>query len=463
MKQTTYSRRKFFEFLVTTLSILLASCKKFVEVPLPVDQLPTEFVFKDDNTALQALNGIYSEMMNNAQQFCSSQTTLFAGMCADELYYYTPGVADEFVNNEISRTSHESIESYFWNPAYRYIYAANKCIEGAQESKSLSPSVKQMVIGESKFVRAFCYYYLASLFGDVPLVTSSNYQVSQSLPRMPKASIYSQIINDLKDAEDSLSPDYPASERIRPNKMAAIAMLGRIYLETQDWVNAESASTSVITSGTYSLTNDLNEVFLVNSNETIWQLKPVMPSFNTWEGFFIIPSSSDIEPTYLITNSLIDAFEPNDQRKLNWVKSYDFASQTFYYPYKYKVISSSVLTEYYVVLRMAEQYLIRAEARAQQNNISGSQSDINFIRNRAGLSNTTVSDKTTCFTAIEQERRVELFAEWGHRWFDLKRTGQATAVLGQLKSATWQPTDELWPIPQSQINLNPSLTQNAGY
>ena len=140
-----------------------------------------------------------------------------------------------------------------------------------------------------------------------------------------------------------------------------------------------------------------------------------------------------------------------------------FAGSTLYYPFKYKVMSGTNLTEYYITLRLAEQFLIRAEARAQQGNISGAKTDVNVIRTRAGLPNTTANDKGGLLNAIEQERRIELFAEWGHRWFDLKRTGRATTVLGSLKPATWQPTDELWPIPQSQINLNPSLTQNNGY
>ena len=116
-----------------------------------------------------------------------------------------------------------------------------------------------------------------------------------------------------------------------------------------------------------------------------------------------------------------------------------------------------------MVLRLAEQYLIRAEARAQQNNISGSQSDLNLIRNRAGLVNTAANDKTALLTAIEHERQVELFTEWGHRWLDLKRTNRADAVLGPIKAPNWQPTDMLYPIPQTQIANDPNVHQNPGY
>jgi hypothetical protein len=116
-----------------------------------------------------------------------------------------------------------------------------------------------------------------------------------------------------------------------------------------------------------------------------------------------------------------------------------------------------------MVLRLAEQYLIRAEARARLGKVPESQADINAIRSRSGLSNTTAADPAALLLAIEKERQVELFSEWGHRWLDLKRTGRADAVLGAEKPTDWQPTDALYPIPQNEILSNPLLTQNLGY
>jgi hypothetical protein len=114
-------------------------------------------------------------------------------------------------------------------------------------------------------------------------------------------------------------------------------------------------------------------------------------------------------------------------------------------------------------LRLAEQYLIRGEARAHQNNVQGAQEDLNIIRSRAGLGATTANDESSLLAVIETERQVELFAEWGHRWFDLKRTGRADAVLSLEKAPNWQSTDRLYPIPFEEIKINPSLTQNPGY
>ena len=115
------------------------------------------------------------------------------------------------------------------------------------------------------------------------------------------------------------------------------------------------------------------------------------------------------------------------------------------------------------MLRLAEQYLIRAEARARQGNIPGAQQDLNSIRNRAGLPNTTTSGPTEILEAIMEERQRELFTEGGHRWLDLKRTGRTTEVLAPLKPL-WDPTDVLWPIPEDEIFNNSNLLpQNPGY
>ncbi len=113
-------------------------------------------------------------------------------------------------------------------------------------------------------------------------------------------------------------------------------------------------------------------------------------------------------------------------------------------------------------MRLSEQYLIRAEAFAEQDDISEAQSDLNIIRNSAGLKNTSAEDKATLLLAIERERQVELFCEWGHRFFDLKRNGHLNQVIASLKSS-WRDASINLPIPQYERLNNPNLTQNPGY
>lgn len=452
--------------LYTGLLLLLLSgaCKKYTDIPLPPDQLGTTYVFNNDSTAIQSVLGIYSEMMNSSTQFSSGNTTFYAGMAADELYYYTPGTArDEFMLNELSVLNHPTLESSFWNAAYKYIYAANSIIEKASVSNDLSSAVRKMVTGEAKFIRAFSYFYLINLFGDVPLILSTAYENNVRVPRASSAAILSQMVDDLKEAALLLGPGYPTTERVRPNKFAAKALLARVYLYQYNYSKAEEEANDVIASTAYNLVNNPDNVFLANSNEAIWQLRPVNPNRNTLEGSTFIPSSATSTPSYLLRDDLVNSFELNDRRKLSWMKSRTFAGQSVYYPNKYKVRTGTVLSEYYMVLRLGEVILIRAEARAQQSKLSEALSDLNLIRTRAGLPFSLAGTKDALLSAIEKERRHELFAEWGHRWFDLKRTNRANPVLGMLKPGSWQNTDILWPLPQTQINLNPSLVQNPGY
>jgi hypothetical protein len=140
---------------------------------------------------------------------------------------------------------------------------------------------------------------------------------------------------------------------------------------------------------------------------------------------------------------------------------------TLYYANKYKALGgAATVTEYPILMRFAEQYLIRAEARAQQNNLSGAATDLNTIRSRAGLTATTATTQTDMLNAVYHERQVELFTEWGHRWFDLKRTGNIDAVMTTVapaKGTTWSSYKQLMPIPPSDILADPNIKQNQGY
>jgi len=394
--------------------------------------------------------------------FANSAMTVFPGLSGDELMRTVPdATTDPFQKNAIT-TNNYYLEVGLWKRGYNHIYQANAILKGLSNSPGVSTSVRDQLTGEAKFVRAFCHFYLLNLFGDVPLITSTDYQVNQSVSRTPVADIYQQIITDLKDAQNLMSSSYPSTGKVRPNKYASTAFLARVYLYQKNWAEAEAEASILINSGTYSLTN-LNAVFLANSNEAIWQLLPVLTNLNTADGITFLPPSATARPQYIVTDLLLNSFESNDQRKTAWIKTNTVSGQAYNYPYKYKVRISPTIVECNMVLRLAEQYLIRAEARAQQNNITGAQADLNVIRNRAGLGNTPANDKASLLSAIEQERRIEFFAEWGHRWFDLKRANKIDAVLSVAKPAYWQATDALYPIPLSELQTNPALIQNPGY
>ena len=207
-------------------------------------------------------------------------------------------------------------------------------------------------------------------------------------------------------------------------------------------------------------------MFLKNSKETLWQLKLGDNPVNTYEALQLIISFIPTQGMAL-TDGLLNTFEPNDLRFEHWTDSITSGDglTTLYYAHKYKATQNTTTEpeEYPIVFRLAEQYLIRAEARAHLGNIPGAKEDINHIRNRAGLGDTPANSKVTLIDAIVQERRVELFTEQGHRWFDLNRWELSDDLLSPLKSG-WRNTDVLFPIPEGELELNPNLKpQNLGY
>lgn len=455
---------------VVLLTMQLVSCKKFVDVNAPETKIVAATVFIDNATATSAMVGVYSQMMFSSNTLFNGSMSAYGGMSSDELIRTSNSGNETPISTNSIPTNNAPI-SALWSIGYNTIYQTNAVIEGLEKSTAVTAGVKSQLVGEAKFVRALTYYYLSQLFGEVPLILTINYEANRIMPRTSVSKIYEQIIADLNEAKLMLptmyvtNPSYP-TDRTRPNKWTATALLARVYLYRKEWANAEAQSTEVISAGTYSLITNLAQVFLKGSNEAIWQLQAVSQFVNTGDGnIFNPPPIPGFAPTYALTSSLYNSFEVTDQRPANWLKKAVVGVNTYYYPYKYKVGSGGApYSEYNVVLRLAEQYLIRAEARAQLNtNLSGAKSDLNMTRNRAGLLGTIAITQSEILAAIEQERRLEFIGEWGHRWFDLKRNNRANDVLSPIKVTNWQATDTLYPIPQVEILRNPYLSQNDGY
>lgn len=453
------------------------SCRKLVEIDPPVNSITTAEAFSSDADATSAITGLYSSLINTGGSvyFGCGAVTLFCGLSSDELSRFNaePMINQFYINS--LQADNGTIQSLFWNQPYNFIYHTNAILEGLQASSTVSVSTKERLIGEAKFLRAFFYFYLVNLYGDIPYVTSTNWQKTASVGRSSKVKIYEYLVADLKEAMDLLPDDYSYTngQRIRVNKWGAAALLARVYLYIGDYVNAEALATSVINnSSIYSLNPNLRDVFTKNNPESILQLE-LNTSFGIYnatpEGAVLIPFDSTLNPSFYLTEQLLDGFEPGDLRRKEWVSSTTYEGMVYYYPYKYKIgpaqqIPNSIASEYYMILRLAEQYLIRAEASARQSKLNPAIGDLNLIRERAGLPYLPNSiGRDELIAAVEQERKMELFAEWGHRWLDLKRTGRADVVLRQVKGANWQETDQLYPIPLSELQRGPNLTQNEGY
>jgi hypothetical protein len=462
-----------YSILIILLSIIvIPSCSKFVDIDPPPTKLENSVIFSDNQAAISAVTGLYSYIMTLSLKINNGAATIYGGLSADELHQTRSTPESEvFYTNSIVANDGTILYANFWQSAYKIIYHTNAILEGLENSSALTDSIYRQLKGEALVMRSLTYLNLSIFFGEVPLVISTNYKENQSLPRTSLDKIYVRLIEDLEEAKNLLGSNYIAAQRTRPNKYTAAALLSRVYLHAKDWVNAELEASFVIENASfYQLTGttEIANTFRADSRETIWQLMPVLASINTNEGNLFNPTSPTVIPNYTITNHLLSAFETDDQRN-KWIGVATIANVTYYYPAKYKVGAITVTNpptppiEYYVLLRLAEQYLIRAEARAEQNKIPEARADIDVIRSRAGLIGTIADTQAAVLLAIEQERRIELFVEWGHRWADLKRTNRIDEVLGITKAPNWQTTDALYPLPPGQLLNNPFLIQNPGY
>lgn len=456
IKQTAY--------LIVCL-LLISGCEEFLEIDEPFGQIPHQEVYEDDVTATAAVATMYAKLRDEVLVTGTSLGMgVLMGLYTDELDFYGMpwDTSQTFYYHQIV-ASDAGVES-IWDKSYNLIYMCNAVLEGLESSSNISSSVKNQLRGESLFIRSLVHFYLVNLFGEIPYITTTDFEVNKDVSRMPTDTVYENILLDLTEAKTLLGDTYVSGERTRANKWVVSALLSRVYLYMERWEEAETESTSLINNtALFSLEADIGNEFLKESTSTILQLKPKNSGSNSQEGSTFIFVTTP-PPLVALTNTFVDAMEDDDLRRTHWIGEATDGFQTWYFPFKYKqYLNTGMSMEYSIVFRLAEQYLIRAEARARQNNISGAQQDINSIRQRAGLQNITATSTEGLLEVILNERRFELFTEHGHRWFDIRRFGIAGEVLTPIKPG-WNPTNVLLPIPEADLLTNPNLNpQNQGY
>lgn len=445
--------------------LLLASCEDFLDVEEPLDQIDSSEVYEDEATATAAISSLYGNLRDEV--ILTGQPKgmgALMGVYADEMDYYGYGgePLDNFYQHNVF--SDDLLVESTWNGAYALLFKVNASLEGLESSESLSTEIKIQLRGEALFIRAFTYFNLVNLFGDIPYPTTTDYEINSTLPRISINEVYDKVIADLRESKNLLGSNYVGVERIRANEMVASALLSRVYLYTGKFDVAETEAGSLINNTTlFSLEPDLTNEFLKESRSAIFQFKPKNEGDNTHEAsLFILESGPPFNVA--LNRQLYYSMEPNDLRKEHWIGEVTDGNQTWYFPTKYKEANNTgTSVEYSIVLRLSEQYLIRAEARAKLGNLSGALEDLNVLRNRAGLTDLQATTEGEILDAIFIERYHELFSEFGHRWFDMKRTGRANGILAPIKSG-WKPTDIVLPIPENELAMNPNLNpQNPGY
>lgn len=443
----------------------LSCCDSFVDVDQPNSQLTADAVFSDYTTATAAMKDVFAKMRDGGLLTGKPVgLTHLLGLYSDELVSFqsSSSSAAPFYNNALIQT-HPYVQE-IWNVTYSQIYACNAVLKGVAESTALNADQKNQLTGEALFARALLHSYLAGVYGACPFIVTTDYGQNINVTRLPKSQIYAQCIADLEEARDLIPANYLGSTRTRPNKFAVRALLARLYLYSGRWAEASNEASAVLNQTTlYAWEADLNKVFLKACTSTIWQFSAAGTTGNTQEGALFVFNAGP-PPVVALSNSLYNGFETGDLRKTAWTRTITSGINVWGHPCKYKQGSGALPTaEQSIVLRLGEQFLIRAEARAQLGELTNAKQDLDFIRNNAGLPNTTAVMQAEILDAILKERRVELFTEFGHRFFDLQRTGNLDSVLPLVKPG-WNSTDTLWPVPESQLLINPNLLpQNAGY
>lgn len=436
---------------------LLLGCARFLEIDPPTAQVNSETVFRNAGTATGALTGLYENIIAG---FASGGISVYTGLSADELIFNNTGISpqpdwEELNDNNLSPTNGQILS--LWSRLYSVIYGANSILERTADNDDLEPELIAQLRGESHFIRAFCYFYLVNLFGDVPLATSTDYRTNGLLPRSDVEAVYDLIVHDLEVASGLLEQEYVDPMRFRVNRWAAVAFLARVQLYLGNWQIAAELSTQVIERQEfYRIEPELNDVFLVGSSEAIWKWGQRNANTNTAEASIFVR-----ENQHHLAGPVLDWFAVDDKRRYDWIWLKDTV-QAVYVPYKYKSTSVTETTEHTIILRFAEQYLNRAESLARLGQTDDAVADLDVIRGRAGLP--LVGDikpdigQSELVDSIFVERHREFFSEWGHRWFDLKRTGRAVETLGASKPG-FTVADEWYPIPESEVLKNPNLNK----
>jgi hypothetical protein len=437
---------KRFIILLVVVAFTLSSCEDYLE-QVPVDLIGDEFVIEDLESLNAAVLGMYSSMQSGNQY---GELQIFApGILSDEMVFTGtfPTKSDMAVNNiTASNVTMQGI----WASPYLTIFIANTILERASSAgtaEEIAPFE-----AEAKFGRALAHFNLVKLWGGVPLAITSDVNVTGVLPRASVSEVYAQIIQDLTEAADDL-PTKSVNGTTRATVGAAQALLARAYLYSGDLSMAGTMANTVIASATYSLEANYEDIYDngATSSEMIFEIFASIQDGSAL-GFFAQSVGEGGRYDYSPNPTLLAEMDPSDTRADLIVVNGDAGGVLV----TNKYTDAGNGTDKPCVIRLAEMYLIRAEA-------NGAVADLNVIAERAtGNPAFYVSYNQT---NMLQERKFELAFE-GHRWNDLIRTNQIDAVMSAVKPLSWNATDALLPIPQREIEQNPTLTpadQNPGY
>lgn len=448
--------------LIIALVLSATGCKKYLETK-PVNAVSDLDPITDKISAETALRGVYRQLAS-ANYYGETFVTL-GYFPSGDIKNLTTGGAANLVN--INFRSDEVLFNSAWNAIYNTINRANHVISkiGNVADPLLTQALKDKYTGEAKFIRALAYFDLARAWGGVQLILepTTNLVNRPQIERSTLNQTYDQVLKDLQDAEQVL-PD--GLNRIRATKRTVWALRARLHLYRKEWQLAEDYASKLIANTTdYTLVKPFSAWFKNNAiatPESILELEYSASNPSAIRAQMQHPTNGGTyryAPNDKFVQLLNDAAKSGGRSAL--INKVTQGSTTIWFGDLYYRLPA---TDPAYILRIAEMYLIRAEARAQLTKLTPALDDLNKVRDRAGVANSTATTQDDILLAIENERRVE-FAFEAHRWFDLARTKRAKAVLEALDANTKVEDYELvFPIPVTQIQLDKeNLKQNDGY
>lgn len=465
-------------------ALALTSCQGILDKE-PIATLDAGSFFQSESDALQAINAAYRPLLfnNNNGNFYWA----FAEITSDEAVTGGDGSRPGLVELEAFTYTPRTEEfNTFWKLQYEGITQCNLVLDNLPKVE-MDEGLRDRIAGEALFLRSYYYFLLTQVFGDAPLFTSVAPPDQLKIPRTPKAEILARIEADCEQAAQLLPVSHSAAEVGRATRGAAYALAAKAFLYERKWDKVVEYVGNVKALGVYDLMPDYQDNFrkdTQNNAESVWEIQHanlelgVGNFLNQWWMSRKLNGYGFAE----VTPDFVNAFEPDDPRRRFTVarnnEEYFGAiyknsfSSTFFSPRKYLQDTSEVSQPSdgdinYTAIRFAEVLLWEAEALSELGRVTEAQVPLERVRARAraqaadpatALPPVTTTDQQEMREAVRHERRVELGFEL-HRFFDLVRWGVAETLLPGFQKGK----HELFPLPQTEIDLNSSLVQNPGY
>jgi hypothetical protein len=458
---------------------MLSSCSKdFLDV-VPTDRIPKQEFFKNEADMTAAIYGVYS-----------AHKSLYTG--SELAVYNLEETRSDNTNQDFGRQSeHKAVDNFtvqdgntsitgMWALAYNCINLCNAVVDRAPGA-TMDATKKAQIVGEAQFIRAQVYFLLLQDYGEVPLRIHETVSLSgdNNLARAGADSVYLQIISDLQSAAANLPANYTGSDIGRATSFAANTLLGKVELQKGDAAAAVIALRKVVFTGSpYSLLTNYADLWTPgtkNSPESIFEIQflPPLNGCPFWN-FFAPPSlnvpggtNGSTSPN-TPTQDLINAYEPGDTRLAASI-AYDPNNQPYIKKFKDPgvAVGNDANTDF-PILRYADAKLLLAEALGETQE---AYDQINDVRHRANLGPISSATPGTFIEKLMHERQVELAFEC-HRWHDLLRMGQESAIaIMNANLAHEFPAGNISidahnlvaPIPNTELQTNTLATQNPGY